>query len=534
MTELLGAQRPRIFSTPPSTSSIGPEAIELATLAGLELDDWQQYFLTAALSTTKDGSWSAFEIGLVCSRQNGKGSILEARELAGLFLLGEELVIHSAHEFATSLEAFRRLVGRIEDTPDLSRRVKRITRSHGDEGVELITGQRIRFRTRTGSGGRGFTANCIILDEAMVLSEAAAGALIPSLSAVDNSQVWYTGSAVDKEVHPHGSVFARVRERGLAGDDPSLVFAEWSAPVAIDQMTDAIASDPQMWAVANPALNIRISAEHVGNERLSLDLRTFATERLGVGDWPTAESREPLIDPTDWAACLDTMSRPDKVTAIAVEVANNRSTASIALASRQSDGTMHVDVMDNRPPGTQWVVPMLAQLKEHHPDAVLVLDPKTASVSLLPELAKLNIEAMQIDVRDLTQASAIFVDLVRQHRLRQLGQPVLDGALVGVERRALGDAWTFQRRGHVDRSPLLACVLACWVAETRDAEPKGIGIWGGDEDYGRLRQKMAAERAAEHGEATPSMESVPLPEPEPRLVRYSDMRTWKPAPGRRA
>jgi hypothetical protein len=54
-----------------------------------------------------DGKWAAFEVGLNVARQNGKGSILEARELAGLFLLGERLIIHSAHEFATSLEAFR-------------------------------------------------------------------------------------------------------------------------------------------------------------------------------------------------------------------------------------------------------------------------------------------------------------------------------------------------------------------------------------------------------------------------------------------
>jgi hypothetical protein len=46
----------------------------------------------------------------VVPRQNGKGTILEARELAGLFLLGERLLIHSAHEQDTSLEHFRRLL----------------------------------------------------------------------------------------------------------------------------------------------------------------------------------------------------------------------------------------------------------------------------------------------------------------------------------------------------------------------------------------------------------------------------------------
>ena len=35
-----------------------------------------------------DGNWSAFEVGVNVPRQNGKGGIIEARELAGLFLLG--------------------------------------------------------------------------------------------------------------------------------------------------------------------------------------------------------------------------------------------------------------------------------------------------------------------------------------------------------------------------------------------------------------------------------------------------------------
>ena len=57
----------------------------------------------------------------------------------------------------------------MEDNPDFSRRVKRVSRSHGEEGIELTTGQRIRFRTRTKGGGRGFSGDCLILDEAMVL-----------------------------------------------------------------------------------------------------------------------------------------------------------------------------------------------------------------------------------------------------------------------------------------------------------------------------------------------------------------------------
>src|SRR3954465_421045 len=120
--ELSGAQRPRHLHVPDYVSSAGEEAVELARMAGLHLDPWQELVLVHSLGERPDGRWRGFEGGLVVSRQNGKGAILEAMELAGLFLLGERLVIHSAHQFDTSLEAFRRLLFLIEDNPDLDRR----------------------------------------------------------------------------------------------------------------------------------------------------------------------------------------------------------------------------------------------------------------------------------------------------------------------------------------------------------------------------------------------------------------------------
>ena len=46
------------------------------------------------------------EVALIVSRQNGKGSILEALELAALFLDDfippRGLILHSAHEFKTA------------------------------------------------------------------------------------------------------------------------------------------------------------------------------------------------------------------------------------------------------------------------------------------------------------------------------------------------------------------------------------------------------------------------------------------------
>jgi phage terminase large subunit-like protein len=138
--------------------------------------------------------------------------------------------------------------------------VRRVSRSHGEEGIELKNGQRIRFRTRTKGGGRGFSGDCVILDEAMILPEMAHGALLPTLSARPNPQVWYTGTAVDQEIHEHGVVFARVRERGLKRRS-ALAYFDWSLDYENPDMVPSRARDPAAWAQANPGLGIRVSAE---------------------------------------------------------------------------------------------------------------------------------------------------------------------------------------------------------------------------------------------------------------------------------
>jgi hypothetical protein len=53
----------------------------------------------------------------------------------------------------------------------------------------------------------------------MMIPEFSHGALLPTLSARPDLQVWYMGSAVDRMVHEDGVVFARVRERALKGGE---------------------------------------------------------------------------------------------------------------------------------------------------------------------------------------------------------------------------------------------------------------------------------------------------------------------------
>lgn len=462
---LVGSQRPRVEAFPAYVGSAGVEAVELCRAAGLVLDAWQERVLSHSLGEKPDGSWAAFEVGLCVSRQNGKGSLLEARELAGLFLLGERLLIHSAHQFDTSLEAFRRLLFLIENTDDLRKRVKRVSRSHGEEGIELLSGQRIRFRTRTKGGGRGFTGDWLGLDEAMILPESAHGALLPTLSARPNPQVWYTGSAVDRMVHPDGVVFARIRERGLAGNDPSLAYFEWSAdyPNPSD-VPDSAAVDPDAWAVSNPGLGIRISPEHVGHEQRSMDPRTFAVERLGVGDWPATDGGDAAIPLTLWDALTDPGSRPVDPVVFAFDVSKDRSWATISVAGKRQDGLAHVEVVDRRR-GTGWLVARILELVKAHKPQAVVCDSLGPAATVVPELEAAGVMVDTVNGPAHAEACGLLFDAVEQSTVRHLGTSELRSAIRAAATRPLGDKWAWARKSSAgDITPLVSCTLAFGAA----------------------------------------------------------------------
>lgn len=471
-----GNQRPRIVSFPGSTSSVGAEAVQLAREAGLVLDEWQAFVLEHALGR-RGSKWAAFEVGLVVPRQNGKGSILEARELAGLFLLRERLIVHSAHQFDTSLEAFRRLLFLVEDNPDFSRRVKRVSRSHGEEGIELTNRQRIRFRTRTKGGGRGFSGDCVIFDEAMIFPEASHGAILPILSARPDPQAWYTGSAVDQDIHEDGLVLARVRERGIAGDDDGLAYFEWSVDAANpDDVTKETAKAPEAWGTANPGLGIRIDADYVDKERKSLAPRTFAVERLGVGDWPDLQGEGAVVPIDLWLELTDPNSKPVDPVCFAFDVTPDRKMASIGLAALTPDGLDHLEVVEERR-GTGWVVPRIAELASKWSPLGVVYDGGAAGAALKHELEEAGIIATAVTSRQYAEACGLFYDGADQRTIRHLGTSDLVSALRVAVKRNLGDAWVWDRRtSSVNITSLVAVTLALWGSKTLRAEPFIIGF----------------------------------------------------------
>ena len=479
-----GAQRPRIETVPSGTvSTAGQEAIGLAARAGLKLDPWQQYILNVSMAENARGDWVAPEVCVNLPRQNGKGGLIEARELWGLFIGGENLILHSAHEFKTAKNAFKRIERLIRACPDLHKRVKAYRQTVGEEGIELYTGQILRFIARSGGSGRGFTADCVILDECMILGEDAMGALAPTQAAVDNDQLWYLGSA---GIGAPSVQLGRLRQRALEAletgtPDPALAYFEWSIDPHLDECPpdcdkhDTVAS-AEAAVKSNPAIGYRLRVDKCMNERLKMGDALYARERLGVGDYP-AESGATwqVIGEDAWRALADPKATTDGPYAFAIDATPERSHAAIAVAGPWRGGT-HVEVPEHRP-GMGWVAERAAELHRKWRPRCWVVDGGGPAGSLIPDLEdalseveqeltgnpEARVEVVQPKVREIAQATGQFYDAVADQSLSHLDPAPLAVALAGAQKRPLGEAWAWARRGlSVDISPLVAATLAKW------------------------------------------------------------------------
>jgi len=471
---LFGVQQPRVRSVPEWSFSSGVEAIELAASAGLILDPWQELAVLDILAEDIPGTWNAFEAALIVARQNGKGSILEAIELAGLFLFGEKLIIHTAHEFKTAQEAYLRIKFLIQETPALDKQVKQYHGSHGEEGITLKNGQRLRFLARSKGSGRGFSCDRLIYDEAYDLPSSAVAASLPTLSARPNPQVIYTSSAPLDTSDTLKSVVARGNHKE-GTDWASLAYHEYSADPRgydADEHGNMIAldlDDRRGWAHANPGLGRRIREPFILKERAAMTDIEFGRERLGIVDDVQINA---VLKPEKWERLRDPESVVNDPVAFAFDTNPDRTWTSISVAGARADGKIHTELVD-RLRGTGGVVDRLVGLVEDWEPKFVVVDAMSPAASLIPELAERGIEVHVTNTNEYGRACGKYFDLYDQELLRHPGQTQLTAATENGTKRILAETgtWGWARKDSGDISPLVSSTLAVYGYFLTAAEP---------------------------------------------------------------
>lgn len=489
----LGSQTPRICVVPPYVKTYGDEVNGFMSQIGRPPDPWQAEIVRCAFGVQADGLWAAFELMALLARQNGKGYITDAIELGGLFLFREELILHSAHVFKTSRAAFNRLEEICKNNDWLRKRVDRVSRSKGDEGIYLTKsagGGSLQFIARTEgtrAAARGLTGSTTVFDEAFALTIGQYQAQTPTLSTIPNPRIVYTSTPPDEESGPmpDDAMLPSVRKRGHRGEFRTACF-EWSPPPGYKVSGEFDVDETYR---CNPAAGIRIAEWFLRKQHAAFaeagKPEKYATEHLG--QWQDREDRGwfAFREP-DWRSAQDPDSAVAGRPAYCVEVSRDLSTISIGAAGLRADGQRHLELVDRFAADTGKLVGQLKKRIEEFDPVAVVIDPGSPAGYLIAEVEKhCGVEVVQPIGRAVAAAcGSVFTGIsaaeVQSRDVRVRPHPALDAAAKAADWKDRGDAKVFDRRNDDDGpdvAPLMAVTLADYGLQQAPQAQGFFGAW---------------------------------------------------------
>lgn len=489
--EVLGLQEPRLGHYTEGATSLGDECSIYAETFTLSLLPWQDTVIDWSMQLNSRGKWSNRDVCLIVSRQNGKGSILTARCLYGLYVLNEK-IIHTAHEVKTASDAYSRIKSYIQARPLLAARTH-FDNKYGIETIEVFeTPEQARrhndhdpvaelsFLARTAKSGRGLFCDLLILDEAYELTEQVMRALQPTQNTSENPQTWYTSSAVDQKYQFNGLKLAAVRKRGFE-KKRRVMLAEWSAD------PDADRNAYETWAQANPSMcrlrGFTVQTMLDNLEGVSRD--GFDVEYLSIGDWPEPEVGETLVDMDQWRKLAQRVPGSGPM-CVAIEQHGKWWTVAAAQFTAERDAEDKAKVrleVGFHAKNSTFVVDYVGRLVDAW-DPVIVMSKNSPAMSLYPQLARAGIEPEELTAVDIAAAAGGLIDAVGHDKVVHSGDGRVDDAWMIVRKKELaGGAIGFDYKSPGVLSPLQGIALARFGLLRFAEEPKLSGDPAFEPDY---------------------------------------------------
>lgn len=500
----LGREQPRIF-TPPlreltPESSYGFAVIEFSAIVGVDLLPWQRWLLIHMLELLEDGSLRFRTVVVLVARQNGKSTVMKVLALWLMYVYGTRLILGTAQDLSVAEDLWEETVDMAEGDEDLAAEIRRVSNVNGNKALILDSGGQYKVKAASRRGGRGKTAEVVVLDELREHQTFDAWGAITktTLSLAEYLIIGLSNAGDPKSVvlrhlrrmahvalgDPDG-IWGGTEDEDQAvldelddfdGDDvdaDDLGIFEWSAAPGTDP------GDRDQWAQANPSMNYTLPERNLASAYRKDPPDVWLTECLC--QWPDFAADGPFPSGT-WEAGVDATSAiaPDSLTPFCVDVSWDRQNTSIAVAGRRGDGVPHVEVVAYRA-GTEWVIDWFSdaeRIERHGGHLTVVVQGKGAPASsLIDALSALeHVTVVDWSGSELGAGTGQFYDLVRDSGLHEvagqapqrrglthLPQPLLDVAATSAAVKPLGDSWVWNRKSSsTDISPLVACTGALW------------------------------------------------------------------------
>lgn len=426
---------------------------------GIEYDPWQQGAGRVALGKRADGKYAATVGGIALSipRQVGKTFWVGSMLVVLCVLFPGMKVLWTAHRTRTATNTFQSMQGMTKRKKIAPHMLDPRT-ANGEQEIRFRNGSRIMFGAREQGFGRGFDeVDVEVFDEAQILTEKALDDMVPATNQARHPHgalLFFIGTP-PRPVDP-GEAFTGRRARALEGKTRDAVYIEFSAD------PDADPDDEAQWRKANPSYPHRTPLESMQRMRENLGSDdAWMREALGVWD---AIGDAQVIPATAWREAADVASVAVDRLALGIDVAPDRSMASVSLAGAREDGRWHVE-LDEQRHGVGWLLDWVVRRCERNDIRAVAIDAISPAAGLVEELEQRGVRVTLLQTRQYAQACGAFYDGVIEAQLVHTDQPQVNVALAGASKRPLGDSWAWNRRQATsDITPVVSGTLALWGA----------------------------------------------------------------------
>jgi phage terminase large subunit-like protein len=478
---IYGFSKPRLQSPKLQLPSAGQVVTNLAREFGVPLLPWQEYVIDDALQITPEGKWAKSNIGVLVARQNGKTALMRQVFLAHLYVFGSKQIIAMAQTRQLALDTFKQTVDLAESLDWTRKRIKRVSRTNGQEELEVYCHhypksctekcQRIRkysIRAATSEGSRGSTANLLYVDELREISEEAWQAAVP-LTRTTGGQTWITSNAGSEA----STVLNSLRTRALMNNSPRMGWYEWSAAEGSQVNPPDIRAIQQ----ANPALGHLIDVDSILDSAKFDTKEAFMTESLcmwvssmsspwNMEKWNNGEREITMQDGLVTYMGLDLSFNREKAFLVSVQITPEEDLA-VFVHEWHKDGGINDIALASE----------IAELARRFNPRIVAYDPNTAGF-IAPHLARAQVATAPTPWSSANFAIACdqTLNALNNEKIIHAGQEVMHEHLVACARRPAGDGgWRIARRAAT--SPISAAVaLVMAIGHATTPQPESVII----------------------------------------------------------
>jgi hypothetical protein len=437
--------------------SWGPKVGEIQKrMTGRPFMPHQQHILDVALEVDPaTGELWYRDITVTLPRQNGKTEITLPRVVwraeSAHLLGGRQHMLYTAQtgtaakakwekQFVEDLDAAAVMGGRY-----------RVVRQPNHERIRFKSGSTFGPIAPTATAGHGDTLDDGTLDEAFAQKDdRVEQAWEPAMNTRHQSQFW-TPSTAGKSTTESPYLWSRVAAgRALCEvPDPESRSAhfEWACDPDLD------IEDPETWWSFMPALGYTIrpaTIMHRLKKMMADPEEGLPGFRRAYGNqWSDQyDDAQWIVPKLSWLHCTDGESMRSGPPALAIDIAPDRSRASVGYAAARPDGLPMVEVVKHGA-GSDWLVGEAVALAKAKGATCVVLDGAGPAHNKLDQLTRELAglcPVVELDGPQMADAWSDMYDAVFTEQVRHKGQSVVADALKYAEQIAVGDRWKAGRK----------------------------------------------------------------------------------------